>query len=404
MKGIRVVDLTSVLSGPYCTWLLASMGADVIKVENPNGDSARTTSPFCDDISIYFASINRNKRSICLDLKSKEGKSALHALLATADVLVENMRPGVRNRLGCSDEDLKRINPKLVRASITGFGQEGSLSDRPAYDIIVQAMSGMMSINGSAGGAATRVGFSIGDIAAALFTTIGIIERLYSRDAQNAPDLAPVDISMLACQWACMENAYARYFNAGIIAEPLGSRHPSLTPFEPYPTADYDIVIGIGGAKDWPRLCEALGRPDMAIDPRFVEDDERLKNRDILNDILGSHLRTHSSEYWLSRLIEFQIPCSAVNNIETLANSDLAQEYRAFSDVVTNTGSIQKYVRSPITLEGMIEKAAPELGEHSEEILRELGFTGSDIKALSGTSKSNNNHEKSKITINTAPA
>ena len=164
MNNIRVVDMTSVLSGPFCTWLLSTLGADVIKVENPGGDLARTTPPFKDDTSLYFASLNRNKRSVVLDLKSDSGKQALHRLLATADVFIENMRPGVRNRLGCSDKELKDINPGLICASISGFGQTGSLSYRPAYDIVVQAMSGMMSINGPADGTQTRVGFSVGDI------------------------------------------------------------------------------------------------------------------------------------------------------------------------------------------------------------------------------------------------
>jgi CoA:oxalate CoA-transferase len=185
MKGVRVVDLTSVLSGPFCTWLLSTLGADVIKVESPKGDLARGTPPFEDGFSLYFASLNRNKRSVVLDLKSEKGRRALHRLLGTADVLVENMRPGVRDRLGCSDEDLKQINPNLICASISGFGQKGSLSQRPAYDIVVQAMSGMMSVNGPLGGPPTRVGYSVGDISAALFTTIGILQRLYERDADG---------------------------------------------------------------------------------------------------------------------------------------------------------------------------------------------------------------------------
>ena len=290
MKNIRVVDLTSVLSGPFCTWLLGSLGADVIKVESPAGDLARATPPHVDDISLYFASLNRNKRSIVLDLKTEEGKDALRRLLETADVFVENMRPGVRDRLGFGDAELRQINPNLIIASISGFGQSGSLSARPAYDIVVQAMSGMMSINGPLGGPATRVGFSVGDISAALFATIGILQRLYERDAMGRDAQEPLDISMLACQWVCLENAFARYLNAGIVAGPIGSRHPSMTPFEPYPTADRDIVIGLGSSKDWPNFCQTIGRPDLADDPRFVGDEARLENRDVLDDILGGAL------------------------------------------------------------------------------------------------------------------
>jgi CoA:oxalate CoA-transferase len=375
MKGIRVIDMTSVLSGPFCTWLLSTMGADVIKVENPAGDMARTSPPFEDDISLYFASLNRNKRSVVLDLKSDQGRRTLHKLIETADVFVENMRPGVRDRLGCSEAELARLNPRLIQASISGFGQSGSLSDRPAYDIIVQAMSGMMSINGPPGGPATRVGFSVGDIAAGLFAAVGILERLYRRDARGEESTSTLDVSMLACQWACLENAFARYLNAGIVPAPIGSGHPSMTPFEVYPTADRDIVIALGSERDWPRFCTALELQELIEDPRFKTDEARIDNRHSMNAILHKLLVKNSSEHWRDKLLAASIPCTVIENVKSIADSKLADEYRAFSTVTTDTGRDMRFVRNPIADPELVETAAPELGQHTAEILAELDLT-----------------------------
>jgi len=383
MKGIRVVDMTSVLSGPFCTWLLASLGADVIKVENPNGYTSRTTPPFKDGVGLYFASVNRNKRSIKLDLKTDDGKAVLHKLLASADVFVENMRPGVRDRLGCGDEELKAINPKLISASISGFGQKGSLSDRPAYDIVVQAMSGMMSINGELGGSPTRVGFSVGDISAAMFAVIGILQRLYERDAQGKDNIGHLDVSMLACQWACLENAFARHLNTGVVPGPIVSRHPSSTPFEPYPTADQDIVIGLGSEKDWAPFCKAIGLTSLLIDPRFQGAETRLANRDELDEVLGNYLQKKPSSYWMDLLIKNSIPCSVIENIESISNNLISEEYNAFSEIeVGTTKQKMRFVRNPISSENLVETPPPKLGEHTLQILQEIGCDESLIQKV----------------------
>jgi crotonobetainyl-CoA:carnitine CoA-transferase CaiB-like acyl-CoA transferase len=384
MQGIRVVDLTAHLSGPFCTWQLAALGADVIKIEPPaTGEPARETPPLKDGHSLYFDSLNRGKRSLALDLRAPEGKAVLHRLLATADVLVENFRPGVRDRLGCSDAELERVNPKLIRVSISGFGQESAMAKRPAFDIIVQALSGMMSINGPENGPLCRVGFSIGDIAAGLFATIAILDRLYERDCRGVARPAPIDISMLACQVALLENGYARFLNTGKLPQPLGTRHPSATPFESFPTADEPIVIANSGRKGWPVFCEALGLPALATDPRFAEESARLDNHAAFRAIVIAELAKHPRAWWLERFAAGDVPCAPVNTIRDFAEGPLGAEQGAIGSAVAADGVALKFARSPLQRnDADAEPAAPLLGQHSDALLKELGLSANEIDGL----------------------
>lgn len=384
MQGIRVVDLTAHLSGPFCTWQLAALGADVIKIEPPeSGEPARETPPLKDGHSLYFDSLNRGKRSLALDLRTPDGKAVLHKLLATADVLVENFRPGVRDRLGCSDAELQAVNPTLIRVSISGFGQTGSLARRPAFDIIVQAMSGMMSINGPEGGPLCRVGFSIGDIAAGLFATIAILDRLYERDCRDVERPAPIDISMLACQVALLENGYARYLNTGKLPQPLGTRHPSATPFESFPTADEPIVIANSGRKGWPVFCDAIGLPELATDPRFADEAARLDHHAAFRAIVIAELAKHPRAYWLERFAAGDVACAPVNSIKDFAEGPLGAETGAIGHAVAADGVALKFARSPLQSNAAgAEPAAPLLGQHSRDLLAELGLAPGEIDAL----------------------
>lgn len=380
MKSIRVIDLTQHLSGPYCTWTLATLGADVIKVEAVGkGDGARETPPFADERSIYFDSLNRGKKSVALDLKSEQGRQVLADLLRDADVLVENFRPGVRDRLGCSDQALATINPRLVVCSISGFGQTGELAKYPAYDIVAQAMSGMISINGSSGAEGVRVGFSIGDIAAGLFAAVGILGRLYERDVRGNHVGTALDISMVGCQVALLENAYARYLNAGHVPEPMGSRHPSMAPFETYTASDGALVIGLGTNADWPRFCAAINAPEVEHDPRFHDTPARLAHRDELDDVINGKLNSHSVEHWLAVLRDVNIACAPVLSVPEFAASDYARETSAFTSVMNNPSA--RYSRHPLASPEPTP-ASPILGEHTREVLQALGYADALIEEL----------------------
>lgn len=379
LAGIRVVDLTHMLSGPYCTWLLGSLGAEVIKVERrEGGDFTRAIAPFIEDESLYFMSINRNKRSLTLDLKSAKGKEIFLRLIENADILVENNRAGVMERLGFSPEDLWKVNPGLVYASITGFGQDGPYAERSSFDVVAQAMSGMMSITGEPNGGPCRVGASIGDIGSSLFSTVGILAAL-TRKKETGKG-SQVDVSMLDCQLAIMENAVARTVNMGETPRRLGSRHPGTAPFQAFETADKPIAICINSNPEWHRLCKALGLEHLIDDPRFPTGSQRAKHHAELEPLLVDVIRQKTRQEWLDLLDSHNIPVSEINTIpEALANPQVIHR-RMVTEVPAGSG--RKYANSPIRMPNVelsAETPAPKLGEHTDDILSELGYTAAEI-------------------------
>ena len=372
LSGITVVDMSRVLAGPFCTMILADLGARVIKVEVPSrGDDSRHIGPFVGGKSAYFMSLNRGKGSIALDLKKEDGRRLFERLLAKADVLLENFRPGAMEKLGYDWQSLHQKYPTLIYAALSGFGHSGPDSGQPAYDLVIQARGGIMSITGQPGGPPTRVGSSMGDITAGMYTAIGVCAALRSRDVSGQGVM--VDVAMLDCQVAILENAIARYMAEGVAPGPLGTRHPSITPFDVYATADGWIVICAGNDQLWQKLCRTLDREDLIADERFASNDLRTQNQAEVKKELESSLGGQSSAHWLELLEKAGIPSGPINDLtgvmedpQVAARNMLVKAEDPEAGTVTMAGN-------PIKMSGFADPAsrtpAPRLDESREEIL-----------------------------------
>jgi CoA:oxalate CoA-transferase len=379
LAGTVVLDLTRVLAGPYCTMVLADLGARVVKVEPPGrGDDARQIGPFTDGRSAYFVSLNRGKESIALDLKSDGDRQVFERLLEVADVLVENYRPGVMQRLGYGWEALHARHPRLVLASVSGFGQTGPLAHRPAYDLVVQGMGGIMSLTGHPGAPPTRVGTSTGDITAGLFCALGIQAALFERERSGVG--RHVDVAMLDCQVATLENAIARYQATGEVPGPLGSRHPSIAPFEALATRDGWIIVAAGNDALFAKLCDALGRPALAQDPRFASNEARVGHADALKHELELALAERTSAEWLSHLEADGIPCGPIQDVAQVVAHPQVRARNMVVGVDGPDGGHLTLAGNPVKLSGVEDLTtrppAPELDEHRQRILAELGLGG----------------------------
>jgi CoA:oxalate CoA-transferase len=379
LAGIRVVDTTHMLAGPYSTWLLAALGADVTKVEVPGrGDFTRHVAPYLDGESIYFLSVNRNKRSVTLNLKHEQGREAFLKLVERSDVLVENNRPGVMARLGLGYDAVALRNPRIVYASVSGFGQTGPYSARPAFDAVVQAMAGMMSITGEEGRGPVRVGASIGDITAGLFAAVGILAALQERSRTGRGTY--VDVAMLDAQLAVLENAVARYLNSGELPRRIGSRHPLIAPFQAFPTADEPIVVCVDTEPQWERLCDTLGRRELLGDPRFKDGNARARNHADLEPALIECFRTRGRQAWLEALERAEVPCGPINSIADV----VADPQIAARGMIAAAGA-GRFVAQPIRMRGhdhWPERPAPGLGADTDAVLRELGYDADAIQRL----------------------
>lgn len=348
LSGLLVVDFTRILSGPYCTMILGDLGARVIKIERAGGgDDSRQFPPIVGSTSAYFASVNRGKESIALDLKDAADLALARAIVAKADVLVENFRPGVIERMGLGYSETKELNPGLVYASISGFGQDGPYRDRPAYDMVVQAMGGLMSITGHPGSAPTRVGTSVGDIMAGVYAAVGISAALVERASSGKGQF--IDVSMLDCQTAILESAIGRYFASGISPEPMGSRHPSINPFAAYRASDGYLVIAAGNDLLYANLANALGIPEIMSDVRFINNERRTENHLLLSERIEEALAAHDVGYWLELLGAAGIPCGPINNIEQALSDPQNIARNMVIEATAGDGTTLKMAGNPLT-------------------------------------------------------
>lgn len=362
LQGVRVLDLSRVLAGPHCTAMLADLGADVIKFEVPeHGDDSRHLGPFKDGESVYFGLINRGKRSVEMDFKSTTDRARLYELVRNADVVVENFRPGVTRRLGIDFDTLKQYNPKLIYASISGFGQHGPLSGNPAYDIVAQAMSGLMSVTGFAATGPTRSGEAIGDLCAGVYAAWAISSALFARE-RHAPGAQYIDVAMFDVLFSLQMTGLSNLFANGVAPGLVGNRHPVSTPFDTYRAADGQVVIAVASNKLFQRLCECLGKPALGSDPRFADDPQRTSNEPALRAEIEAWTQQLSVEQVCDILLDAGVPSSPVWNLAQAADSEQAQVRQL---LVRPEGSTQPLVPQPVFFNGQKPHAtthAPRLG------------------------------------------
>jgi len=386
LEGIKVLDLSRILAGPYCTMILSELGAEIIKVELPEkGDDSRHYGPFKNGQSVYFISINRGKKSMTLNLKSTEGIKILKEMVKKFDILIENFRPGTMEKLGIGYDILKKINPRLIYAASSGFGHTGPDSHKPAYDMLVQAMGGIMSITGWNDTPPTRVGMSIGDIGTSLFTAIGINSALYQREKTGVGQ--KIDIAMLDCMVALLENALVRYQVDGKPPTPIGNRHPTITPFQVFKAKDDYFVLPIGNDNLWIKFCNAIGREELINDSKFATNGDRTENLEILIPLLENIFLTRTASQWIELFEDTGIPCSPINTIDKVMNDEQVLARNMIVEVEDDRAGTTKIAGNPIKMTSIPEERkrepAPKVGEHTKEILgKYLGFDEKKIEQL----------------------
>jgi crotonobetainyl-CoA:carnitine CoA-transferase CaiB-like acyl-CoA transferase len=385
LEGLRVLDFSHALAGPYCTMLMAQYGADVYKIESLEGELGRTWGPpDTNGVASFFLGVNTGKRGLAIDLKKPEGIALCLDMIPKADVLIENMRPGTLDRLGLGYEKARARNPRLIYCSISGYGQNGPERDDPAMDLILQAASGLISVTGVEDGERVRCGHSVADITSGMFALIGILMALESRNRTGVGQF--VDVSMLDSMISAMSSNFANFFGMNsqgskVIPGAMGTRFGTIVPYRGFPTADRDIVIAVASNKLWVDFCGAIGRPDLGQHPDYATNGLRVKNRGVLEPLITSIFQGKPSAHWVAQFRACGIPCAPVRTLDEVADDPQAIERQMFPvmDGVTVTGPPVKFSATP----GSVPRPAPCLGEHTREALTELlGCDDAKLDAL----------------------
>ena len=384
LENIKVVDLTRTLAGPFCTQNLADMGADIVKIEEPNdGDETRKWPPIWNGESTQFLSFNRNKRSLSVNLKSDEGLAIVKKLAAGADIMIESFRAGTLARFGLGYDDIRAVNPDIIYCTISGYGRTGPMASKPGYDLIIQAYSGLMHLTGEPDGAPQRVGFSLVDLFTGMLAFGSIVTALYHRDQTGEGQL--IDAALLDGQVAAMSYHATGYIGTGVEPHRLGSGHPSLVPYQSFPASDGYFILGVANPNLWERFCHAIGHPELKDDPKFATNPDRVAHRAEMIDLLNGVFATNTVAHWVKVIDDAGVPVGPINKTSDVVADAQVKARDMFLPIDHPNVPDLRVPNSPIKLQGTparLRRPPPLLGQHNDEVLAELGYAAADIAVL----------------------